>query len=453
MSTPLKELFGQASAAIAVELRPMLRLALPLVFAELGWMAMGVVDTVMAGHAGRQMLGAVALGHGMYYTFAVFGIGVILGLDTLISQAYGRGDMADCRRSLAAGLVTSVVVAPPLIGLVWMMGPVMDFFGIDPALRDGTMGYLRAVSWGTLPLMLYATFRRYLQSQNVVRPVMFALVSANLVNLFGNWVLIFGNLGMPAMGAAGSGYATSVARLYMAGVLMGVTVARDGWAGWTAWPGWERVRQVVKLGLPVGGQISFEVGVFSLVTTMLGALGPVALGGHQIVFNVVSVTYMIPLGISSAVAVRVGQAVGRRDEGGARRAGWVGIGLGAGFMTLSAVVLWTAPRLVAGLYTGDAEVVGTASACLVIAAFFQLFDGIQAVATGALRGLGDTRTPMVAHGICYLVVGLPLGWWLTYPQGWGARGFWVGLSLALILIGIWLLSAWRRKIERVSEWN
>lgn len=453
MSTPQNLLVRSLSEAVGAELRPMLRLALPLVLAELGWMAMGVVDTVMAGHAGRQMLGAVALGHGLYYTFAVFGIGVILGLDTLISQAYGRGDLADCKRSLAAGLVTSFLVAPPLIALVWMMGPVMDFFGIDPALRDGTQGYLRAVSWGTLPLMLYASFRRYLQSQDIVRPVMFALVSANVVNLFGNWVLIFGKFGLPMMGAAGSGYATSVARLYMVGVLLWVTVARDGWEGWTAWPGWGRVRELVRLGLPVGGQISFEVAVFALVTTMLGALGPVALGGHQIALNVVSVTYMIPLGISSAVAVRVGQAVGRRDQGGARRAGWVGIGLGAGFMTLSAMVLWTAPVMVAGWYTGDGEVVGTASALLVIAAFFQLFDGIQAVATGALRGLGDTRTPMAAHGICYLAVGLPLGWWLTYPQGWGARGFWVGLSSALILIGIWLLRAWRRKIERVSEWN
>jgi MATE family multidrug resistance protein len=337
--------------------------------------------------------------------------------------------------------------------MAWLMGPVMDWFGIDPALQGDTQGYLRAVSWGTLPLMLYASFRRFLQSQDVVRPVMFALVSANVVNILLNWVLIFGKFGVPALGAAGAGYATSVARVYMVAVLLWTTVQGHGWEVWTVWPGWERVRDVFRLGLPVGGQISFEVAVFALVTTMLGALGPVALGGHQIALNVVSVTYMIPLGISSAVAVRVGQAVGRRDEGGARRAGWVGIGLGAGFMLLAGVVLWTVPGVVAGWYTGDREVVATASACLVIAAFFQLFDGVQAVATGALRGLGDTRTPMAAHVSCYWVVGLPLGWWLTYPNGWGARGFWVGLSLALILIGIWLLGAWRRKIERVSEWN
>ena len=431
----------------------MLRLALPLVFAELGWMAMGVADTVIAGHAGREMLGAVALGHGLYYTFAVFGIGVILGLDTLISQAFGRGDLADCRRSLAGGLVTSFLIAPPLIGLVWGMGPVMDWFGIDPELKAGTQGYLRAVSWGTLPLMIYASFRRFLQAQDIVRPVMFALISANLVNIFGNWVLVFGNLGIPALGAAGSGYATSAARAYLAGVLLWVTVARFGWAGWTVWPGWDRLREVLRIGLPVAVQISFEVAVFALTTAMLGALGPVALGGHQIALNLVSVTYMIPLGISSAAAVRVGQAVGRNDRAGARRAGWVGIGLGSAFMTMAAIVFWTVPAFVAEAYTNDSEVLAMASSLLIIAAFFQLFDGIQAVATGALRGLGDTRTPMWAHVICYWVIGLPFGWWLTYPQGWGARGLWTGLSLALILIGIILLAAWQRKIGKGDKWN
>jgi len=444
MSTPPTVPFTTAAMQ---EMRPMLRLALPLVLAELGWMAMGVIDTVMAGHAGRAMLGAVALGHGLYYTFAVFGVGVIFGLDTLISQAYGRGDMPDCRRSLAAGLVTSLLMGVPLTALAWGMGPVMDRFGIDPALRADTEGYLRAVSWGTLPLMVYSSFRRFLQSQNTVRPVMFALVSANLVNIFGNWILIFGHLGMPALGAAGAGYATSLARCYMVAVLWWATVADHGWQGWTAWPGWDRVRELVRLGVPVGMQISFEVAVFAVVTTMLGALGPVALGGHQITLNLVSITYMIPLGISSAVAVRVGQAVGRGQRDAARLSGWVGIGLGAAFMALAAVVFWTIPAVVAGWYTTDGEVVSMAAGLLVIAAFFQLFDGLQTVATGALRGLGDTRTPMVAHIVCYWAIGLPLGWWLTYPQGLGARGFWMGLSLALILIGIVLLAAWQREIR------
>ena len=333
------------------------------------------------------------------------------------------------------------------------MGPVMDAFGIEASLRDDAEGYLRAVGWGTLPLLLYASFRRFLQSQDVVRPVMFALISANIVNIFGNWVLIFGNLGVPAMGAAGAGWATSASRCYMVAVLWCVTVQGHGLEGWTEWPGWDRVRDVFRLGIPVALQISFEVAVFALVSTMLGALGPVALGGHQIALNLASITYMIPLGVSSAAAVRVGQAAGRKDRAGAKRAGWVGIGLGAAFMMLAAIAFWAAPGVLARAYTNDGEVVTMATSLLVIAAFFQLFDGVQAVATGALRGLGDTRTPMVVHVVCYWVIGLPLGWWLTYPMGWGARGFWVGLTVALILIGIVLLAAWRKEIGKMEGWS
>jgi len=435
------------------ELRPMLRLALPLVAAELGWMAMGVVDTIMAGHAGRQLLGAVALGHGLYYTFAVFGVGMILGLDTLISQAFGRKDLDDCRRSLAAGLAVSVLITPPLMAAAFSMGPVMDWFRIDVELRETTQGYLNAVALGTLPLMLYSSLRRFLQAQDIVRPVTFALVSANIVNIIANYVLIYGEYGFPKLGAAGAGYATTLSRLYMVAVLTVAVARRNGWAGWTAWPGWPRIAEVCRLGLPAAIQISFEVAIFALTTTMLGALGPVAIGGHQIALNLASVTYMIPLGISSAAAVRVGQAIGRRDAAGASQAGWVGIALGAGFMLASAAVFLFAPGLLARIYSSDAEIIETAIALLAIAACFQFFDGVQAVATGALRGLGDTRTAMAAHVVCYWFLGLPLGWWLTYRAGWGARGLWTGLSFALILIGVILLMAWRRQLAKTTQWS
>jgi len=427
------------------EWRPMLRLALPLVAAELGWMTMGVVDTIMAGHAGRELLGAVALGHGLYYTFAVFGIALMFGLDPLVAQAFGRGDLSDCKRSLAAGLAMAVLLSPPLTALAWMMGPVMDWFRIDPSLREETQGYLRAVSLGTFPLMLYGSFRRFLQAQDIVRPVMMTLISANIVNIFGNYCLIYGHFGFPKLGAAGAGYATTLARIYMVAVLCAVTVARDGWGGWTEWPGWRRVGEVWRMGLPAALQISFEVAIFALTTAMLGALGPVAIGGHQIALNLASITYMIPLGISSAAAVRVGQAVGRKDGGGARRAGWVGIGMGAAFMLAASLTFWIMPVLLARIYTTDGEVIAMAVSLLAIAAWFQFFDGVQAVATGALRGLGDTRTAMATHIVCYWLIGLPLGWWLTYSRGWGARGLWTGLSAALILIGIVLLAAWRKE--------
>lgn len=428
----------------------MLRLAVPLVVAELGWMAMGIVDTIMAGHAGRHLLGAVALGHGLYYTFAVFGIGLLFGLDTLVSQSFGRGDIPDCRRSLAGGLIISFLLAPPLIGAAWAMAPVMNWFGIDPSLRDETEGYLRAVSLGTLPLMIYAAFRRYLQAQDIVRPVTFALVSANVVNIFGNWILIYGKFGMPAMGAAGAGYATTLSRLYMVGILVYVTYMRDGWAGWTDWPGWDRIRDIFRLGIPAAFQYSVEVAVFALTTTMLGVLGPVQLGGHQIALNLASLTYMIPLGISSAAAIRVGQAIGRGEPSRARLSGWTGMLLGAIFMTCAAIAFWTVPGAIAAIYTSDAEVIASAVSLLAIAAWFQLFDGLQTVATGALRGLGDTRSPLIAHAVCYWMIGLPLGWWLTFRMGWGAAGLWYGLCFALILIGMVLLAVWN---WRSSAWK
>jgi MATE family multidrug resistance protein len=431
---------------VRLELKRTLKLAAPLALAELGWMTMGVVDTIMAGHAGRDLLGAVALGHGLYYTFAVFGIGMIFGLDTLVSQSYGRGDLGDCRRSLAGGLIVSFLLAGPLTALAWMMDPVMAWMGVEPGLRSGTMAYLRAISLGTLPLMLYSALRRYLQAQNVVRPVAFALVTANLVNLGANWVLIYGKLGFPALGAAGSGYATALARVYMVVLLCYATVAVSGWEGWTAWPGWRRVREIVALGTPAALQISFEVAVFALTTTLLGRLGTLPLGGHQIALNLASVTYMVPLGISSAAAVRVGQSLGAKDWEQARRAGWVGIGLGAAFMSLAAILFWTFPMTLASVYTRDEAVIAMAAGLLGFAAWFQLFDGIQAVATGALRGLGDTRTPLYTHVVCYWVIGLPVGWWLAFERNWGARGLWAGLTLALILIGIVLLNAWRRRI-------
>jgi multidrug resistance protein, MATE family len=228
-------------------------------------------------------------------------------------------------------------------------------------------------------------------------------------------------------------------------VLCYVVWLRDGFHGWAAWPGWPRVGEVFRLGLPAALQISLEVAVFAGTTTMMGRLGAVALGGHQIALTVASVTYMVPLGISSAAAVRVGQAIGRQDPAAARLAGWVATGLGALFMLAAGVVLWVVPHWIARAFTPDAEVVATAVALLAIAAWFQLFDGIQAVATGALRGLGDTKTAMFTHVSIYWGIGLPLGYWLAFPKNLGPAGLWTGLCVSLILIGFILLAAWHRQ--------
>jgi len=216
-------------------------------------------------------------------------------------------------------------------------------------------------------------------------------------------------------------------------------------------PDLRRIRRLIALGLPAGLQITLEIGVFTVATALIGRLGAVPLASHQIAMNTIAFTYMIPLGISSAAAVRVGQALGRKDPNGAADAGGTAIVFGAAFMSLAAIALVVFPRWIARIFTPDEAVIRTAINLLAAGAAFQLFDGIQTVATGALRGAGDTRTPMVCHLAAYWFIGLPLGAWLCFRRGWGAIGLWVGLSLALILIGCVLLMVWQRKVRRLQS--
>jgi MATE family multidrug resistance protein len=289
---------------------------------------------------------------------------------------------------------------------------------------------------------------------------MVALVTANLVNLAGNWVFVLGHLGAPRMGAEGSGWATCISRVYMAAVLVAAVARHDrrspeetrGGTLRAIWrPAWARMVELVGLGLPAAGQMGLEIGVFAVVTMLVGKINAVQLAGHQIALATVSTTYMVPLGISSAAAVRVGHALGRGDPQAAARSGWMALGLGAAVMSGAAVVLLTAPRWIARIFTPDAAVIGSAVVLLRVAAFFQLFDGLQVVATGALRGVGDTRTPMLCHLAGYWVIGLPTGVILCFRYGLGAAGLWAGLSIGLILIGIALTWWWMRSARKLQQ--
>jgi multidrug resistance protein, MATE family len=433
----------------------MLKLATPLVVAELGWMGMGIVDTMAVGRVSAEAMGAVSLGSVLFYAVGIFGSGLMLGLDTLVSQAYGAGRRMDCHRALLSAVYLSLPLTPALMFLVWCWGPLLVRFGINPSVLQQTLPYLRAIMWSTFPLLLYFALRRYLQAMNRTTPIMFALVTANLVNLAGNWILVYGHFGARAMGAEGSGWATCISRVYMIAILAVYTlydaiVNRTGLMHAPLWPDLTRIRALVKLGFPAAMQLSIEVGVFAAATALIGTLDPLSLAAHQIAINTASLTYMVPLGISSAAAVRVGLALGRGDISAASRAGWTAMGLGAAFMAGAGVVMITFPAYVARAFTTDRAVIRTAVALLAVAAAFQLFDGIQAVATGALRGAGDTRTPMICHLLGYWLIGLPLGYVLCFVVGWGAVGLWTGLCIALILIGLVLLLAWTRKVHALA---
>ena len=443
---------------LRTEFRPTLRLAIPLVLAELGWMSMAIVDTMMVGRLPNSAvaISAVSLGGILVHTLAFFGGGLLIGLDTLVSQAFGAGRREDCHRSLVHGIYLSFALTPLLMTPVWFLPSLLRRANIPQEIILLTVPYAKALAWGTLPLLLYFAVRRSMQGMNMVGPIAFALISANIINAVGNWLLIYGKLGAPAMGAVGSGWSTAWARIYLAAVLVGYLLwydkkHRTDLLRTPIQPELHRIRRLIALGFPVAMQITLEIGVFALVTALIGRLGTTALASHQIAMNTVSLTYMVPLGISSAAAVRVGQAIGRKDPIGAANAGGSAIFFGAAFMTLAGIALLLFPRGIARVYTPNETIIHSAVLLLAAGAAFQLFDGIQTVATGALRGAGDTRTPMFCHFTAYWIIGLPLGAWLCFRRGWGAFGLWAGLSLALILIGIVLLFVWRRTVHRLAS--
>ncbi len=433
----------------------MVHLAAPLVFAEISWVAMGIVDTMMVARLpnGTEAIGATSIGNALFYVVGIFGSGLLLGLDALVSRSFGAGRVDDCHHSLLNGLYLVLSVTPFLMFLMWSLVPALRMIGIADEVMALVSPYLHALVWSAPPLMLYNAFRRYLQGMNLVKPIAFALIAANLVNIFGNWVLIYGRLGLPALGVAGSGWSTCAARTFMAGTLLYSIIRYDRRHRWglghiALRPDMDRIGRLARLGLPAATHICLEVGVFGAATALAGKLGAASLASHQIALHTASLTFMVPLGIASAAAVRVGQAIGRGDRNAAGRAGWTAICLGASFMAGCGLVFLVAPKFIVGLYTRDPEVVTLGALLLMIAAFFQLFDGIQGVAIGALRGTGDTRTAMVVHLVVDWGIGLPVGCYLCFRRGWGITGLWIGLSMAMILAGIILLVAWSRRIRQ-----
>lgn len=437
------------------ELRPMIALAVPVVVAELGWMTMGIVDTLMVGRLSPEAIGAVGVGNSIFMGLVIFAMGLMLGIDALVSRAFGSGDLEACHRWLVHGVTLALALSPLFMLVLYALSSALETWGLTPAVLELTRPYLQAVAWSVPPLLLYAAFRRYLQAMNVVRPIMFALVTANIVNAAANWVLIFGHLGAPAMGVRGSAWATVFARVVMAGMLLAVIVRRE----WGRRPGLfqtslriegAKVALLLRLGLPAAIQVTLEVGVFALATILAGGLPTAALAAHQIALNIAAFAFMVPLGVSSAGAVRVGQAVGRRDREGAARSGWTALLIGAGFMSCSAAVLLLLPRQLIAAFTLDARVLEVGISLLTVAAVFQLFDGVQTVATGALRGLGDTRTPMVWNLFGHWFVGLPLGYALCFVFDVGVVGLWWGLTSGLVICAIGLLATWSRRTSPAS---
>jgi multidrug resistance protein, MATE family len=446
--------------SVRQQIRPVLTLALPLILAELGWMSMGIVDTVMVGHMADPALAisAAALGQVLYNTIA-FGVsGVLLSLDTFLSQSHGAGRFDEANRWLFHGLILAAGLALTLILIVLCAPILMLRLPIDHQVLTGSVAFLRALNYGTPALFLYFTLRRYLQAFNHVRPIAFALVTANLINVVGNWLLIYGHsfgpIHIPALGVTGSGLSTSISRCYLAlFMVLGLwRIERRHHYGLRSMqlhfeP--HRLRRLALLGAPAGSQIFVEISIFGMVTFLIGTMGRLPLAGHEIALNCASFTFMVPFAISAAAAVRVGQAIGRKAPTEAASAGWAAILLGATAMAIFSAVLLTFPRAIAGSFTTDQAVIAATVPLLFVAAIFQFFDGLQITATGALRGAGNTHAGLIIQIVGYWIIGLPIGYLFAFRLHYGAVGLWLGLCAGLVVAGLTLTATWRHTTKKL----
>ena len=434
----------------------MLSLATPVIIAELGWVTMGVVDMFMVGELGADAIGAVGIASSLFIAVAVFAMGLLLGLDPLVAQAFGATRIDECHRWLIAGVWLAALATPPIVGVVYLMNLALPVLGLPDPVVALAQPYLTVVGWSLPPLLLYVAFRRYLQAMNIVRAVTYTLMAENVINALANWLLIFGHYGAPRLGVTGAAWATLASRAVMAAALFVVIVRRERHLAprLSETPlslDLARGRRLVRLGLPAGGQMLLEVGVFALATALAGRVSTSALAAHQIAIQMASLTFMIPYGLASAAAVRVGQAVGRRESHNAMAAGWTAIALGVSFMAAAALVFLSVPGPLIRLFSDDQDVIALGVRLLFVAAIFQLFDGLQGVTTGALRGLADTRTAMLWNLGAHWAVGLPLGYLLCFRMGYGVVGLWWGLSAGLVICGIGLIAVWRMKGIRLAR--
>ncbi|HWN69263.1 MAG TPA: MATE family efflux transporter [Haliangium sp.] len=429
------------------EISHLLRLAVPVVLTQIGAMALTMVDVIMVGHVGADVLAAASLGSVWMMGTLIIGMGVILGLDPVITQAHGARDREILGLSLQRGIVVALGLSLPLACLWLATEPVMLLARQEPRLAAMAHDYV-VVQIPSIPAYLsFLAQRQYLQGRGIVKPAMWITLGANGLNVLFNWGLIFGNLGMPALGLVGAGLATCMTRVFLALGLAAWMIAGRLHEG--AWVAWSRkaldrapLGALLALGLPIGFQLGLDVWAFEIVTLLAGQFDTASLAAHSIVLNLVALAFMIPLGISSAAVTRVGNLIGRGDARNARQATWIAIALGAAMMAACALAFIVFRHRIPLFYTGDARVIEVAGGLLIIAAMFQLFDGIQVVAGGILRAMKRTKTAAWFNLIGYYGLGLPLAIALAFGLDLRVEGLWYGLSAALAIIAasltVWL---------------
>lgn len=444
------------------EIAAMLWLGWPMVLTNLGQVAMTATDVMMMGRLGPATLAAGSLGSNLYFAPLIFGLGLMLATSPMMARELGRNrhSVREVRRTVRQGFWMAAIVCLPIWLLLWNAETMLLAMGQNPDLAADAGIYVRALQWSALPFYGYIVLRSFISALERPGWALVIVALAVLFNILANWCLMFGNLGFPALGIAGSGWATTLATSLMFAGLAGVVTLEPKFRRyrlfgrfWRA--DWPRFSSLLRLGLPVAGLLTFEVTIFNAAAFLMGLIDEASLAAYAIAIQIASISFMIPMGLAQAATVRVALAYGARDRHGVARAGWSAFAMGTGFMALMALVMLFFPEALIGAFLdlddpANAAVADLAATFLALAALFQIVDGAQALTSGMLRGLHDVKLPMIYAAFGYWGVGLPLGVLLAFGAGLDGVGIWLGLSAGLAAVAALLLARWLRRDRIVA---
>ncbi len=433
-----------------------LKLAYPVIIGQLGIIMMGVVDSIMLGRLGAVPLAASSLGNSLIFIILIIGIGSSIVVSPLIAILVGAKRYSECGVYFRQSLIINVALSLVMLVIILIGVNFITYLDQPPEIISQTIIYMIIVGFSAIPLMIYQTYKQFIEGLSVMKPAMVISIVANIINAFVNWVLIFGKLGFPALGIAGAAWATFASRIFMALVIMFYVMRSYKYKQFDVTFHFRSlnfpvIKKILRLGLPGGFQNFFEVGAFSIAVVMIGWIGTDELAAHQIAINLASISFMGVLGISQAASIRVGNAMGGQNIANVRKAGFTGIGLGIFVMFFTGLTFLFFNKFLPTLYVSDKNVIAIASKLLIIAALFQLSDGTQAVGIGILRGLTDVKGPTIITFIAYWVISLPVGYLLGFIFHYGVEGVWVGLLIGLTVSAILLTLRFNYKSKHLIK--
>ncbi|MXV38560.1 MATE family efflux transporter [Flavobacteriaceae bacterium Ap0902] len=447
--------------------RKNIQLAWPVMLTQAGQVLVNVADNVMVGalggehdnisnpELGKLALGAVSIGNSLFFVIMITGIGFSFAMSPLVAQADARNNLERGSKLLSQGLILNLILGFVLLGILFLAVPFMYDMRQPEAVVDLAIPYLKVVGYSMIPLMIFQSFRQFSEGLSLTRIVAIATIVANLLNVFFNYGFIFGNMGFPRLEVEGAAYGTLISRLLMVLTLVVAMWIHPKSKSYLRLINLRSIhpyiyKKLILLGTPTAFQMFFEVGAFASAAFICGMAGEDDLAAHQIVMNLASTTFMIVTGLAVAATVRVGNQLGLKDYKNLNTAGWSAIGMSAAFMLMCGVAFILFRNILPELYLENQEVLNIAASLMIVAAFFQLSDGIQVTALGALRGMQDVQVPTLITFVAYFAIALPLGYYLTVPRGMGALGMWIGLGLGLTVSAILLLIRFRRQSNLIQ---